>query len=113
MDSRLARHVMDAIHSGNWRLAAAGVLVVVIWAVRAFGSKYFPKLATDRGGAALAVLGGLAGALSNAILGGVPITLNIMLDGLGMGVTAAGGWNVTRRLLWPPDKAEGAPEAKK
>src|SRR3990172_12463047 len=54
---------LDAVQSGRWMLAAAALLVGLVWITRTFGGHALPWLASDRGGAALALGGGGAGAV--------------------------------------------------
>lgn len=106
--SQVASKIVEAVQTGNWRIAAAGLLVIAVWGVR----KYTPKLNsrlgrwlnTDRGGTLLVIFGGLTGAVGTALTAGQAITLNLLLAGLTTGVMAAGGWNVVHRLVWPIDK---------
>lgn len=103
-----AKRAFDAIHSSNWRLLAALALIGIIWALRTYLSKLLPKLSSDRAGALLAVCTGISGAVSNALMAGQPVTLSVLMDGLGLGITAAGGWSVAKRIIAPPDKQEEA-----
>lgn len=96
----LAQVALQAVTSGNWALLAALVLVGLVWAVRRWGASKVPFLASARGGALLALLGGIVGAVATALTAGAPVTAALLLKGLTVGVTAAGGWTVVRKLLF-------------
>jgi hypothetical protein len=59
---------------------------------------------TDRGGAILALLSGASSAWLTAIMAGRAVSLQLILGGLGTGVAAAGGVNIIKRILFPPDQ---------
>jgi hypothetical protein len=95
-----ASSVLAAVTSGNWALLAALVLVGVVFLARRFGAKRVPFLATARGGALLALLGGVAGAIATALASGGPVSVALVLSGLQVGFLAAGGWTVLKKLLF-------------
>lgn len=95
-----AQLVLSAVTSGNWALLASLVLVGVVFFARKFGGKYVPFLLTARGGALLALLGGVAGAIATSLLAGGPVTSTLVLQGLTVGFAAAGGWTVLKKLLF-------------
>lgn len=98
-----------AARRGDYRMLVAGVLIGVAWLLRRYGAGLAPWLATDRGGAALALVLGVLGALGTALAAGAPVGLGLVVNGVSLGLTAAGGWVVVRRLLWPKDAAGTAP----
>lgn len=97
-DPRTITFLFDAARTSNWRLLAVLALVAVVWGIRAFGSRAWPALASDRGGALLALIGGITGAICHAALAGAPVTRQLVLEGVVNGVTAAGGWAMVRKL---------------
>ena len=94
-----AKSVLGAVQSSNWRLLAALGVVGVVFALRKWGGKKWPFLATDRGGAALALAFGVACAFSNAFAAGQVPSLSLLMTGLSVGLTAAGGWSVVKKLI--------------
>ena len=110
--SAFFKAVVDAVQGGQWRVVAVLGVVALVWAAKKFGAKWLPVLATSRGGALLAVLGGIVSTFAPALLSGTPFTLKLALDALLLGITAAGGWVVVRRLMFgedvPPNAAPPA-----
>jgi hypothetical protein len=66
---------------------------------------------TRRGGAVLAVLGGLAIAVATPIISGTPLGFDVVTNAIIYGVGAAGGWTVVRRLVLGDAVAVPAQEA--
>lgn len=96
----LAPLVLQAVQSGNWSLLAALALVALVWLARKYGGKYLPVLTTSRGGAALALLGGIGGAVATALAAGAPVSAALLVKGVTVGLTAAGGWTVIKTLAF-------------
>lgn len=109
----IARLVLEAARGRNWALVGALVLSLLIALVRRFAGRIAVSFAgrvvgraaawltTDRGGALLALLAGVAAALAAAFGAGGGVSVQTVLDGLVAGVTAAGGYAVLRKLLFP------------
>lgn len=123
----LSQFLFAQIQGGNWRYAAAALLVLSVYCLKrwlptiesaaarvaltpgmpAWEVKVLSSVAwfnTDRGGAALSLLLGVAGAVGHSLLAG-KFSWNVLVDGVGMGVTAAGGWTVFNRMARPKDGA--------
>jgi hypothetical protein len=98
--------IVKAIQGGDWRGLAVLVAIGVTWAVKKYGAKAWPWLATRRGGTALALFLGVVGTLIPAFAGGAPFTLKLALDALLFGFTSMGGWLGLRNMVW------GEPEPK-
>lgn len=111
--TQLAARILDAVRMGQWQLVAALVLVLAVYAARTWGGAKWPWLKSDRGGVALAILGGLFGAVANSLAASKGIGLALLLDGLEVGVLAAGGWAVVKKALFPADAAPPALELPK
>ncbi len=106
--------IVSAARGRNWALLGALVLSLLVWAVRKFASRVAVAFAgkllgraaawltTDRGGALLALLAGIASALAVAFASG--FSWGLLLDGVVAGVTAAGGYAVVRKLCFPSGK---------
>ncbi len=105
---QVAQIVLNAVQSGNYRALAAGLLVLIIAAFRWVAPKLDGRLGalvkSDRGGAALAILAGLGGALTTALLAKQAINVQLLVSGVVTGVLAAGGFNVVKKLFAPSDK---------
>lgn len=97
----LARPLFDAVMSGQYVLGAAMALVLVVSLVRRYGAGRWPFLATDAGGAALALVSGVAGALMTALAAGAAFTWGMLARAFLVTVTAAGGYSFVRKLLVP------------
>lgn len=95
--------LFNAAKAGNWRLLSALALVGLVYVIRKFGQKALPWLGTDRGGAVSALVVGVAGSLSLALMSSAPINAAMIVNGLGLGVMAAGGFVVVKRILFPSD----------
>lgn len=94
--------VLDAISSRNWPLVAALAVVLAVWLVRRFATTRIPWLGTDRGGAVLVLVTSLAGAVASALLGGAGLSLPLLVEALSVALSAAGGFNLTKKLLTAP-----------
>ncbi len=103
----------SSIKGGQWRLIAMLVLVGLVWLARTIGGKLVPWLKTDRGGALLAILAGILGALASLAIAGAKFTPQVLIDGVMAGFTAAGGWTVAKKILYPADSATTPPSTPK
>lgn len=98
----LAKPVIDALLSGNPGLAAALALVLAAAVARRYGSKRFPFLATDAGGALLVLVGSFGGAAATALTGGAAVSLGLAWKALLVAFAASGGYATVKRLLVTP-----------
>jgi hypothetical protein len=106
----ILNQILDAIGSGNWRLVAALIVVGLVWLMRRFATKIHPWFGTDRGGVAVALLGGLLAVAAGELAAGRHFTIQTVANGISLAVAAAGGWVMVRRLVSPPDAASVANE---
>lgn len=97
----LVGDVYNAVKGGQWRLAAAGVLALLMLALAKVREKSWSPFKGDRGGAVLVLLLALAGAFGTALASSAPIGLDLIVGALGTAVAAAGGYAIVRRLIWP------------
>lgn len=95
--------IVDAITGGQWRAVVVLAAVGGVYLLRTFGTKIPGKvgefLASNRGGAVLALLFAVVSGLGTMVLAGKAITFKAVLDVLLLGFTAIGGWVGVRRLL--------------
>jgi hypothetical protein len=105
----LLAQILAAFQQKNWYLLGVLVVVGLVGLIRKFVGKvkYLSFFATDRGGAILALVAGLAGALGIDALNGV-VDIATMLDGLKLGLASAGGYVVVKRIVWPADASKPA-----
>lgn len=96
--------VMAAVQAKDYQIIAALALVLVTFVARSWGKRFIPWLNTDRGGAVLALFLGVAGAFVTSLAARVSFGFQTVLDGLVVGVTAAGGWTVVKKIISPSDK---------
>ncbi len=89
--------VADA-RKGNWKMALAGVLSLVVFALKRFGDlKLFE---TVRGGAALTLCLGLVGWFALILASGASLSAGAILSGLGIALNAIGGYHLIKRLIF-------------
>jgi hypothetical protein len=94
--------VYQAFAAKNWGVLIALVLVGLVFLARRFGSKAWPFLSTDRGGALLSLVGGLGlSVFAAATAAGTPTVLRVLSTGLLMTVTASGTYVLIKKLLFP------------
>jgi hypothetical protein len=94
--------LLDAVSSRNWPLLAALVVVLAVYLVRRFATSRIPWLGTDRGGAVLVLVTSLAGAVATAQAGGAGLSLPLLVEALSVALSAAGGFNLAKKLLTAP-----------
>lgn len=99
----ILQKLLEAGTTSNWRLFIILALVAVVSLLRFLGSKLPGALgqfvASDRGGAVLALVSGIGGSIITAAAAGASIGLATILNGVIAGFTAAGGWTVVRKIL--------------
>lgn len=78
----LARAVYEAVVSGQWWMAASIAVVLLVWAIRTWGARLFPKLAGALANPivsfALPVLVSAAGAVTTSLIAGMPIQVALL-----------------------------------
>lgn len=79
----VAKLAVSAAQNGSWWLVLSALLILGIWALRRFGARFLPPKAVaffagDLGGAILAVLGSMAGALIAALTAGQPMSVALL-----------------------------------
>ncbi len=97
---KLLAAFVAAVQAGSWPVALVLVFVALIWAVRSFGVKAWPWLATSEGGTVLAFATTLASVLGAAALApGTAITWALVGKAAAAAFAAIGAWTGARRLL--------------
>lgn len=102
--------LVDAAQGGHWRLAAALLLIGLIYLLRRYGGRVprlGPWMQTDRGGAIMALVMGVGGGLAAALFSGRPITIYLIVDAISVGLTAAGGWAIGKKILGSGEGSNG------
>lgn len=97
-----AGQIVVDVKSGNWRMVAAGVLSLVMFALARIRGK-FRWTRGDRGGAILVMGLSLAGGLATALSTGVSLDWRLLVGVLGAAWTAVGGYTWAKQLIWPRD----------
>jgi hypothetical protein len=113
--SAFATFVLQAIQAKQWAVVGIAATIGLVFLLRKLGTKIPGAVGvffgTRRGGALLAVLGGLAIAFATPIISGTPLGFDVVTNAIIYGVGAAGGWTVVRRLVLGDAVAVPAQEA--
>lgn len=97
--------LVSAVKDGNWRLVVSLLLGIVMFA----GAKFRDKISWfkgDRGGAILAMILAMAGAVATALASDAAMDWKLFLGAAGVAWTAVGGYTWIKRLFWPKDKKD-------
>jgi hypothetical protein len=98
----VAKSIYDAFSGGHYAYAASlGVILGVALVKRYLGSK-IAWLHSDLGGAATTLMGAAAAAMAAGLAGGGPVSLGLLWSSVLVGVTAAGGYSVLKKLVIEP-----------
>lgn len=76
----LIAQVVGAVRAKNWLLAVPLLLLGAVWALRKYGARAWPWLATNKGGAALAIFAAAVTAVLSAVLAPGPHSLAQVLS---------------------------------
>lgn len=99
--------IVDSMVSSNWKALAVALVIGVVWVLRK--SRFIPWFSTDRGGAVLALISGIVTVLGGNIATGLETSFSSVFDGIWMGVAAAGGYSVVKKIISPkPETIEDA-----
>jgi hypothetical protein len=103
-----ANVIKGAMHTSNWRLVVIEGLLLAVLLLRKVGgfclpTKWAAWVQSDRGGAALAVLAGVLTVVVNGMVAGGKFDPQLLIDGVLAAATAAGGFNLAKRLAAPSD----------
>lgn len=111
--SDFAKILFQALLSGDWVVAAAALLVVIVAVVRLYGQKIQAALPDDNfidkaltflfsstwGGWLLNILTAIAGAFATALLAGAPITFGLIQAALITALSGAALWELVKDLF--------------
>jgi hypothetical protein len=95
----LAKDLVASLGSHNWRYAAILASIAFIWLVRFYGSKVWPWLGRDRGGAVLVLVTSVAETLLAYAASGSHFTVQLVLNGIQMACSNAGGYVLLKKIL--------------
>lgn len=92
--------LVGAYHARAWHLLVSLVLLGLVAGIRTWGPA---KWKTDRGGVVINLASAVVLVLASSALAGRAFSARWLLDGLALGITAAGGYVTVKKLLWPSD----------
>lgn len=95
--------VLARIKAGDWKAVVALAVVGFVWLVRKYGALKFPVLKTDRWSALLTLLSGVVGGAAYVFVNGGTVDARAVFDGVMVGATAAGGYVLVKKIVWPDD----------
>jgi hypothetical protein len=98
--------LINHIRAGEWRLAAAIGLALLMFALARVRDK-IKWFKGDRGGAVLVMVLALAGTLSAALASDAALDWRLLAGALGLAWTAVGGVQWGKRIIWPKDDEDG------
>lgn len=98
----VAKTIYDAITGGHYAYAAAAGLVLVVALVKRYLGPKVPWLHSDVGGSLLTLTGAFGGAMATSLAGGGPVTWSLAKSAIAVGVTAAGGYALIKKLIIEP-----------
>lgn len=99
----LGASFLVALASKNYGLLLSIALLAAVWGARAVGGKVWPPIATPRGSAILAVLGGTLALLVGALGAGQSFSLGLLLSCVSTALAASGMWSAGKALGEKPD----------
>ncbi len=92
--------VINDAKKGNWKAAIAGILSLVMFALKRLREKT-TLFSGQRGGAILVMALGLLGFFATGLAAGVDVDLNLFVSGFITTLVAVGGFTWFRDLLFP------------
>ncbi len=92
------------VREGDWRLVTGFVLMAAMLGLnKVRGRVSFFR--GDRGGAILVLVLALAGSISAALFSDAGLDASLIVGAVSTAFTAAGGYTLIKRIIWPKDKA--------
>lgn len=96
-----AEQMLRDVKGGNWRMAIAGALALLMVAGVRWGGRLFG--ATDRGKAIAVMLLAMLGTLSASLATSTPLSAGVFTGAVALAFTAVGGRKWLSSILWPRD----------
>lgn len=96
--------LVQAVRDGNWKGAAAALIILLVWAGRKFGEKW-SFFRSDRGGPVLVFALSFGTALIASGLATEPMSLKLFITAAEVGLMAMGGFVGLKRVIWPKDNS--------
>lgn len=93
--------IREAFAGGRYAYAGALALVLAVTLTKKFGGDRVPWFRGDAGGAALTMLGAFGASLAASLAPGGTVSPAMLWTAITIGVGAAGGYSVVKRLLIP------------
>lgn len=97
----LIQLVIACVKAGDWKAVVALAVVGFVWLVRKYGSLKFPALKSDRWSAVLTLISGIVGGAAYVFINGGTVDARAVFDGVTVGATAAGGYVLVKKIIWP------------
>ena len=97
--------LVELIKSGSWRLVVAFALSAIMLGVNKYRDRV-PLFKGDRGGALSVVLLAVLGSITAALYSDAALSPSLFMGALATAFTAAGGYTVVKKLIWPSDAEE-------
>jgi hypothetical protein len=94
----LGASFLVALASKNYGLLLSIALLAAVWVARAVGGRVWPAIATPRGSAILAVLGGTLALLVGGLGAGQEFSLGLLLNCVTTALAASGMWSAGKAL---------------
>jgi len=82
------REILTAVQNSNFKLAASGLIVLIVYIARHYGSKYLPWLLTKLGTATLTAATAVGLGVSNYMAVGKRFDFQLLADATVIAVTA-------------------------
>jgi hypothetical protein len=96
-----AEQMLRDVRGGNWRMAIAGALALLMVAGVRWGGRLFGS--TDRGKSIAVMLLAMMGTLSTALATSTPLSVGVFTGAVALAFTAVGGRKWLSSILWPRD----------
>lgn len=96
---RLGVEIYGRIRSGEWLPALAAVLVLLVWGIRRFASKFSKWFETRAGGYTVSLITSLSLTFAAAFNAGEPFSVGLLTAAVGAAWAAAGGFEALRDLM--------------
>lgn len=98
----LLKPVVSAVTSGEYVYASALALVLVVAAIRKYGSERVKFFATEAGAAVLVLAGSFASAIATTLGNGGSLSYDTARAAALIAVAAAGGFAIAKELVFKP-----------